>query len=131
MSNIKDRVLLFIENQKLNKSIFFADLGLSYSNFKGIQKNSALNSDAIVSILTKYPNLSTDWLIKGKGEMIINNEKIENNIVSEPFEYYNIKDNNQIIEAQRETIEALKNSVVDLRTNNQLLQKLVEIKALS
>ncbi|MBB5334866.1 helix-turn-helix domain-containing protein [Chryseobacterium koreense] len=70
ITNIKERILYFIENQGEKKEDFFQKLNLSYSNFKGPQKNSALGSDAIDRILTKYINLNPDWLITGRGDML-------------------------------------------------------------
>jgi len=61
MTNIKERVLYFIENQGEKKETFFEDLGMSYANFKGVQKKSALGSDKIDKILSKYPNLLHIW----------------------------------------------------------------------
>ena len=70
MTNIKERVLYFIENQGEKKETFFEDLGMSYANFKGVQKKSALGSDKIDKILSKYPDLNLEWLFSGKGEML-------------------------------------------------------------
>jgi hypothetical protein len=67
ISNIKDRVLYICELQEVNKEKFFEELGVSYANFKGIQKKSALNSDTIAKILTKYPEIDPEWLILGTG----------------------------------------------------------------
>jgi len=39
---------------------------ISYSNFKGKQKESSLQSDAIDKILTRYPDVDLQWLITGK-----------------------------------------------------------------
>lgn len=81
MSNIKDKILYFIENQRINKTDFFKNLELSYSNFKGVQKKSALSSDAVAKILAAYPNLSADWLLSDVGEMLKTNsdEQVEHN----------------------------------------------------
>jgi phage repressor protein C with HTH and peptisase S24 domain len=73
MTTIKERVLLFCEFKGFKKELFFKELGFSYANFKGIQKKSALNSDAIDKIISKYPELSLSWLITGNGEMINKN----------------------------------------------------------
>lgn len=70
LSNIKERILYFIEYQGEKKENFFQELGLSYANFKGIQKKSALNSDAIDKILTKYSELNAEWLLTGRGDML-------------------------------------------------------------
>ncbi|WP_293912924.1 MULTISPECIES: hypothetical protein [unclassified Sphingobacterium] len=70
MTNIKERILEIAEFKKINKVDFFKDLGLSYANFKGIQKNSSLGSDALVTILAKYSDVNETWLLKGTGEML-------------------------------------------------------------
>lgn len=72
MSNIKDRVLQIAEYKNISKELFFKELGLSYANFKGIQKKSALGSDAIDIILSKHNDISTEWLVLGKGDMLNN-----------------------------------------------------------
>ncbi|MDM1057895.1 S24 family peptidase [Myroides odoratimimus] len=74
MTTIKDRVLQIAEYYGIKKELFFKELELSYANFKGKQKESALSSDAIDKILTKYPNISTNWLVKGEGEIEKKNE---------------------------------------------------------
>ncbi len=131
MTTIKERILLYIENQGFNKESFFKDLELSYSNFKGKQKNTGLNSDTIVSILTKYPNLSMQWLLTGKGTML--NDVFDSNDANEVFKSiqeppieYEIK--SEVLQAHKKTIEVLENVVLDLRSNNKLLQKIVEEK---
>ena len=70
MTNIKERVLYFIENQGEKKETFFEDLGMSYAIFKGVQKKSALGSYKIDKILSKYPDLYLEGLFSGKGEML-------------------------------------------------------------
>jgi hypothetical protein len=69
MSGIKERVLLIAESKGINKAVFFEDLGLSYANFKGVQKHSALSSDTMVIILNKYVDVNPIWLLMGTGEM--------------------------------------------------------------
>lgn len=69
MTSIKYRVLQIADFYKVKKEDFFDDLGLSYANFKGKQKNSALSSDSILLILDKYPNISVEWLVLGKGKI--------------------------------------------------------------
>ncbi|MGH2622192.1 MAG: hypothetical protein ACRDE7_00830 [Sphingobacterium sp.] len=70
MASIKERVLRIAEVNGKNKVAFFKDLGLSYANFKGVQKFSALGSDAVEIILSTYQDVSADWLISGTGEML-------------------------------------------------------------
>lgn len=72
-TNIKERVLQVSKNKGISYEVFFKNLGLSYSNFKGIQKNTSLQSDAIDKIMTIYPDVDLHWLITGKEETIIEN----------------------------------------------------------
>ncbi len=97
---------------------FFSDLELSYANFKGRQKKTGLNSDTIDKIISKYPEISTDWLVLGKGEML----KSENSNTTETLEESekkqyeakinllekNLKDKDKIIILQEEQINMLK-----------------------
>lgn len=72
MTTIKERVLQISDYYDIKKEKFFIDLGLSYANFKGIQKKTSLSSDAIDKILSKYPEICVSWLVLGKGAMIEN-----------------------------------------------------------
>lgn len=70
MTTIKDRVLQIAENKGISKEKFFKDLDLSYANFKGVQKRSALSSDSIVKILSKHNTVNSEWLLTGEGPML-------------------------------------------------------------
>lgn len=70
ITNIKDRIIYFIENQKIKKSEFFDKIGMTSANFRGNAKESPLNSATIENIISLYPAVNTDWLITGKGEML-------------------------------------------------------------
>lgn len=70
MSNIKERVLQIAEAKGIPKVEFFQTLGISYANFKGAQKKSALGSDAISVILNHFSDINPEWLLLGEGFMI-------------------------------------------------------------
>ncbi|TDQ75425.1 hypothetical protein [Sphingobacterium yanglingense] len=67
---VKERILLIAGHAKLSKMEFFKDLGMSYANFKGEQKKSGLSSDALLKVLSKYPEINPSWLLLGEGEML-------------------------------------------------------------
>lgn len=52
---------------------FYEKISVSQSNFSGKGAVSALSSDKIIHILNVYPEISTDWLLLGKGEMLRKN----------------------------------------------------------
>ena len=49
---------------------------MTYGNFKGSQKKRPINSDTLDIILSVYPDISAEWLLSGKGNMIIDNRSI-------------------------------------------------------
>ncbi|MDA7706125.1 MAG: hypothetical protein P8P13_05870 [Flavobacteriaceae bacterium] len=80
-TNIKERVLQIAKSKGLSYEFFFNDLGISYSNFKGKQKNTSLQSDSIDKIITKYTDIDLHWLITGQKKY---GENDASNKVSEP-----------------------------------------------
>lgn len=83
--DIKKRLLEFVVKQKVGKYNFYGKIGLSASNFAGKSMYSALSSQKIVEILNTFPELSPDWLLLGKGEMLRQNtvENVPEGMVSE------------------------------------------------
>lgn len=71
ISNIKERVLHIADIKHLTKEKFFASIGTTYGNFKGKNKETPLNSDVLANILSLYPDISPEWLLKGSGSILI------------------------------------------------------------
>lgn len=67
---IKEKILSFIETQGIKKGEFFEAIGVAPSNFKGTARQSELGGDKIAKILTLHPELSPDWLLADRGEML-------------------------------------------------------------
>ncbi len=88
ISTIKDRILTFLEASSIKKSEFYSLTGISDSNFKGKNLYSQLGGDAIVKVLTSYPDLSADWLMMGRGEMIKKDSNDVQAQLEQPVEDY-------------------------------------------
>src|SRR5690606_31554747 len=122
MSNIKERVLQIAESKKISKTDYFQDLGLSYANFKGMQKNTGLNSDAVAIILSKYPDINPAWLIIGEGSMyrkeaaVVRDEGIpyQEPIVINEIEHTLIDALKLVISSQEKTISSLEKQLAIL-----------------
>jgi len=117
--NVKERVLLIAERKGISKTEFFKDVGLSYANFKGGQKNTALSSDAMISILTRHPDISPAWLLIGEGKMMRSAETVrpEPQIAATNSDGSSVSKQlvaalEQTIKAQEKTISALEGQVV-------------------
>jgi hypothetical protein len=87
-TNIKERLLYFAKNQSIGIENFLENIGMTYGSFKGKAKEGSLNSNALVEIYTKYPEINIEWLLTGTGNML--NENL--NLVREPEESYNLPD---------------------------------------
>lgn len=85
-SNIKERVLYITDFKGISKEKFFEDLGVTYGNFKGEAKKKALSSDVLATIVSKYPEISPEWLLTGVGDML--KSEFNKNAVNEPKEKY-------------------------------------------
>ena len=55
---------------------------MTSANFRGNAKKTPLNSTAIENILSEIPDLNTEWLLTGKGEMLKNDTKTAHNPLS-------------------------------------------------
>ena len=67
---IKSRLMQFVDIMNITKVDFFEKISMSPSNFAGIGGRSSLKSDNIVKVLIEFPDLSPDWLLLGRGEML-------------------------------------------------------------
>jgi transcriptional regulator with XRE-family HTH domain len=67
---MKDRILEFLKVENKSSALFAEEIGVQASSISHIlsgRNNPSL--DFIVKMLKKYPSLSTDWLLFGKGQM--------------------------------------------------------------
>lgn len=71
---IKDKILAFLKEKGIRKTDFFELTGIQSSNFKGKNMMSQPGGDMIAKILTLYPDLSAEWLMRGEGDMIKSND---------------------------------------------------------
>lgn len=71
LSPIKIRILKFLEISNITRESFYRATNISASNFKGSGLRSELGGDKIAKILACYPTLNPDWLITGRGPMLL------------------------------------------------------------
>lgn len=92
-SNIKSRIVEYIDYQGIPKGNFFKNIGMTPQSFRGDAINTAINSDALAKLLSIHKDINPYWLILGEGKMLLEN----NNMVREgPSEYLSEKDANEI-----------------------------------
>jgi len=125
---IKTRLLQFAESQGIPKGEFYEKISLFPSNFAGKGGESALKSDNIVKVLTEFPELNSDWLLLGRGEMLRSATQSVGNIAHSTAVGVNVNGNDINISYDPlllPTVESLSDSVAKLTAQNaQLLGEL-------
>lgn len=127
MDKVKERLLQFAKTQKLVMMDFYKKITIASSNFSGKGGESALSTDKIIHILTIYPELSPDWLLLEKGEMLRKNNAKSVNVIESP--QTNISNGNmeigysdgiiELLNKQQETIRHLTSLVSELTLQKQ------------
>ncbi len=64
---ISARIRIFLKDQKISKKEFLKTIGKSPSY---LDNTKNISGDVLATILLKYENLSADWLLIGRGEML-------------------------------------------------------------
>lgn len=113
--NIKERIIYFVENQRIKKVDFFSKIGVTSANFRGNQLKSSLSSTSIERIITLYPEVNLYWLLTGKGEMLRGFE-----IPTEQAQ--GLSDKLRLLEEQN---ELLKSSIELLKENKKQSEEII------
>ena len=59
-------------------------IGMSQTTVNGIMLGSrGISVDIIVAVLTAFPDISAEWLMRGEGEMLRSEEAAQNALISE------------------------------------------------
>ena len=119
ISPIKQRILIFIEDQGITKVDFCNRVQMSYSNLKGKSLYSEIGGDMIGEILSAYPRLNSEWLLTGEGEMlkgwtIVTEPPVmsEDDMVEMSREVFNLmKSQQETLQLQQETIKLLSETI--------------------
>lgn len=74
MNIVKERLMQYVDFKRINKVDFFKKIGLVKSNFSGSGADSDVTSSKLFNILNNYPDINSEWLLTGKGEMLKNTE---------------------------------------------------------
>ena len=77
MNNVKDRLIEYLEYKGVNKSEFGRRIGVSSAFVTSMRKS--MQPDKIRAIKEEFPDLNTNWLLTGEGEMLIEDNSSEEN----------------------------------------------------
>ena len=124
IDEIKKRLLQFAKEQKLIMGDFYDKISLAPSNFSGKALESSLKSENIVTVLKVYPELSADWLLLERSEMLRKNNLKNMAVASAPQANASNGDMSiqapaellQLLTSQQETIKSLSRTIEHLTT---------------
>lgn len=68
---ILERIKQYIDYKSISVAAFEKSIGMSNASFgKCLKKGGAIGTDKLENILSVYPDISPDWLLIGKGDML-------------------------------------------------------------
>ena len=120
MSKTLKRIKQFIDYRELTIRSFELSVGFSNGAFASQLKNGrTIGVDKLENILNTYPELNANWLLTGKGRMLLGKQP---HIVKEPLEDYKLSN------AEKDLIEVLKNQLEDLKKDKERLHHLLDAR---
>ena len=81
---VKDRLLRFLQAEKISNSEFSRKMGLSPAYVGAMRKS--MPEDKVTKLIELYPTLNRDWLLYGEGEMYLEDPTVK--CASEGVEEY-------------------------------------------
>lgn len=103
---VKDRLSEFIAYLGLNNSTFEKRCGLSNGYIRNFKGN--LGTQKLEGILKEFPQLNKEWLLFGKGSMLIDSEnQPENPVEEQPQDRTMLDRLFAIVESQKDDINTL------------------------
>ena len=124
IDEIKKRLLQFAKEQKLIMGDFYDKISLAPSNFSGKAMYSSLKSENIVTVLKVYPELSPDWLLLEKGEMLRKNNGKSVNVIESP--QTNISNGDMTIQAPVELVALLTSQQETIKMQAGIISQLTK-----
>lgn len=77
---VQYRIRQIMEQQKLNAGAFAESIGVAQATISQILRGRNMPStDVLLRLHQRYPNVSLDWLLTGKGDLEENHEMSETN----------------------------------------------------
>lgn len=99
ISPIKQRILQFADTLNVSKREFYLQIGVSRGT---LESKTGITEDVLAKFIAAFPDVSIEWLIQGKGDMLIN--KTETQREDSVTERSHIQELIQIIQNQAKAL---------------------------
>lgn len=109
--SVKERILEFAKACHHNKTTIAASMGVNEST---LRKAKSTSVDNVAMLLDAFPELSADWLLRGKGSMFADKDSKSSTIIGEDAAVYEhlIAGKNKRIEELERELARLKASIL-------------------
>ena len=68
---VVERITEYLDYKGISVSAFEKSTGMSNASFsKSLKSGGSIGSDKLETILSHYPDLSAEWLVRGEGDML-------------------------------------------------------------
>lgn len=107
-----DRLELFMQEERLNNNKITVKANLSNGLIgKALKNRTAMNSDSIENILLAFPLLNADWLMTGRGEMLLPEENTSVNYFKNSDLLKKLIEKSEEVGQLKEEVKQLKSSL--------------------
>lgn len=118
---VLERIKRIIEHHNSNISAFERSIGASEGVIRrALKNNTDIQGKWLVQIAEKYPDISPNWLLTGRGAMLDSGQQPQ--ILEEGSENYQASSQKSLIDALRDQIDLLKEANSMLKERNEELK---------
>ncbi|HLN94231.1 MAG TPA: helix-turn-helix transcriptional regulator [Flavobacterium sp.] len=105
------RIRQIIKDKNLSVSAFEKKIGMSNNSIQvALKRNANVKDETLNHILAAFPEISAEWLLTGKGNMI------RNAYPPVPESSSTVEEERYVIQLQREYIAQLKKEIEELKS---------------
>lgn len=122
ISSIKERLAHFLEEEKISVSDFCKSISMYQAAY--LEMRGSIPESKLKNIITKYPQLSIEWLMTGEGKMIKTIDVQSEEDAASTQDSIQSSDDLTLIEELKTENAALKEEILLLRGENRILREL-------
>ena len=115
-SEIKSRIKKVLKIKKYTINAMAKEFGENQSKLtKQINSSTAIGCNTVLLILSKYPDVSAEWLLRGTGDMLLSQEQKKHHPAAEQLSEASVSELRDRIHRQQREIDGLYERISELK----------------